>query len=447
MRFESFSQILEYYAEIQPGAPALRFGGSTWTFSELLADVKLRAEDLKATGKTCMAVLCDGSAECVIEIFAANDAGLQVAMLDAGLSDELLALLVRYTDADALWTSDEDLEELLTPCLGNGVSDGSDRMLFFTSGTTQSSKAVVLTGKSLCSSAWNGSQMLPLKSGDCLLCMLPLAHVFGFVCGLLWGLSCGACTALGQGARYYLSDFAIYRPTAVSVVPALLAYILKMNAINAELRTLLIGAGDCPPALIDASRAKGLSVSFGYGLTETSSGVAISTGGDLYAMDVCPDDRIEIAADGEILIDAPTCMMQGYYKDPDTTRDAFEGSLLKSGDLGFLDEQGRLHITGRKKDMLVLSDGTKIFLPEYEAELAKALPEGEFAVELKDGRPVLIWCGAASKDELKKQMRPAMEKLPRGQQITDIITMAGPLPRTATGKIKRWELRQKAGLE
>ena len=121
----------------------------------------------------------------------------------------------------------------------------------------------------------------------------------------------------------------------------------------------------------------GLRVSFGYGLTETSSGVAISVKGDPYAMEVCPDDTITIAEDGEILIEAPTCIMQGYYKRPDATREVLRGGVFHTGDLGMFDENGLLHITGRKKDMLVLPDGTKIFLPEYEAAIMQALGHTE----------------------------------------------------------------------
>ena len=458
MRFESFSKMLEYYAEEQPQAPALKYGEKALSFAALASEVRAAADRYRAENKSCLAVLADGSLDCVISIFAANAAGLTIVMLDPSLPEDLLAKLTVHTEADALWTADEELAEILAPAIETaaktaGATDRSgspqspDRLLFFTSGTTSSSKAVVLTGKSLCSSAWNGSQMLPLVPDDTLLCMLPLAHVFGFICGLLWGLSCGACVALGQGPRAYISDFKLYRPTAVSVVPALLAFMLKAGAINPELKTLLIGAGDCPQHLIDAAKAKGLHVSFGYGLTETSSGVAISTGGDPYAMDICPDDTVTIAEDGEVLLYAPTCMMQGYYKDPEGTAKVLRGGVLYTGDLGRIDENGRLHITGRKKDMLVLADGTKIFLPEYEAALAKILKSAELAVDLKGERPVLICPKEEAREDLLEKLRPAMEKLPRGQQLTGIITVNGPLPRTATGKIKRWELRQKAGLQ
>ena len=442
MRFDSFEHLLSHFALSTPDAPALRYEGTTLSFAALFQSVQKRAEELRKGGKSCLGVLCDGSLENVIEIFAASLAGLQIVLLDASLEEDVLKTLIRYTDVDLLW-GDEELCDELSLALMAGVKDGRGKILFFTSGTTERAKAVVLTDHSLCQSAWNGSAKLPLSSDDTLLCLLPLGHVFGFVCGLLWGLSCGACVALGRGARHYLDDCDFYRPTAVSVVPLLLGFLLKQKCINPELKLVLVGAGDCPPALLQAAGALGIRVSFGYGLTETSSGVAISVSGDPYAMEVCPDDTITLAEDGEILIEAPSCMMQGYYKRPDATRAVLRHGVFHTGDLGRFDEEGKLHITGRKKDILVLPDGTKIFLPEYESALMQALGHTELAVTLRGERPLLVYSGEGDREKLREKLGELMRTLPRGQQIADILITDEPLPRTATGKIKRWELQQK----
>ena len=356
MRFNRFADLLDHWTAVAPDAPALRYGEKRCTFAHLRDLVHRRADSLREERKTCVGVLSDGSLDCVVEIFAANLAGMQIVMLDENAPEELLRRLIVYTDIDTLW-GDPDLAEELSPALTAGVENGEGRILFFTSGTTEQAKAVVLTDHSLCQSAWNGSEKLPLSPRDTLLCLLPLGHVFGFVCGLLWGLSCGACVALGRGARHYADDCAYYAPTAVSVVPLLLGFLLKTGAVNPELKLILVGAGDCPPALLSAAAARGIRVSFGYGLTETSSGVAISVSGDPLAMEICPDDTVTLADDGEILIQAPTCMMQGYYKMPQATDAVLKDGVLYTGDLGRFDEDGKLHITGRKKEMLVLSDG------------------------------------------------------------------------------------------
>ena len=444
MRFDSFEDILSYWASQNPDHTALRYEQEACSYRELLLRIQARAEELKASGKTCLGLLSDGSLRCVIELFAANSAGLQVVLLDESAPESVLRGLIAYTDIDLLW-GDEELCEELKGNLTHGVTDGERKILFFTSGTTERAKAVVLTDYSLCQSAYNGSAMLALNPEDTLLCLLPLGHVFGFVCGMLWGLNCGATVALGRGARHYLDDLDYYRPTAVSAVPRLLGFLLQKNCINEELKLVLVGAGDCPPQLMEAVKARGVRVSFGYGMTETSSGVAISVSGDPYAMEICPDDTVTIAEDGEILIAAPTCMMQGYYKWPQYTEEVLRHGILSSGDLGYFDGDGRLHITGRKKDILVLGDGTKIFLPEYEAELIRRLGNPELAVTLREDRPVLVYDGMAEKKDLWEKLRPMMEQLPRGQQLTDIIFAGEPLPRTASGKIKRWELQQKVG--
>ena len=442
MRFDGFEHLLSHFAETSPDAPALRYESETLSFSALHRRVKSRAEELKAEGKSCLGLLCDGSLDNVIEIFAGNLAGLQLVLLDASLDADVLKTLIRYTDVDSLW-GDEDLKEELELSLMEGVKDGERKILFFTSGTTERSKAVVLTDYSLCQSAWNGSEKLPLSPEDTLLCLLPLGHVFGFVCGLLWGLSCGSCVALGRGARHYIDDCGFYKPTAVSVVPMLLGFLVKMRCVNPELKLVLVGAGDCPPALLGAAGAMGLRVCFGYGLSETSSGVAISVKGDPFAMEVCPDDTITLAEDGEILIEAPTCMMLGYYKRPDATRAVLRDGVFYTGDLGMFDEAGLLHITGRKKDMLVLSDGTKIFLPEYESALMQILGHTELAVTLVGGKPALVFSGEGDEKVIREKIGALTRSLPRGQQIAEIIVTDEPLPRTATGKIKRWELQQK----
>ena len=444
MRFQGFDDLLRHYAEVSPEKTALLDSGTALSYEALLRRVQDRAEELRASGKTCIGVLCNGSLPCVVEIFAASLAGMQIVLLDENSPVSMLRGLIAYTDIDTLW-GDPDLCEELVGCLTEGVTDGSGKILFFTSGTTERSKAVVLTDHSLCQSAYNGSAKLPLSPDDRLLCLLPLGHVFGFVCGLLWGLSCGAEVALGRGARHYIDDCAYYRPTAVSVVPRMLGFLLQQNCLNDELRTLLVGAGDCPKELLQAVKNRGIRVSFGYGLTETSSGVAISVGGDPYALEVCPDDVITVAEDGEILIAAPTCMMQGYYKWPQYTEEVLRHGVLSTGDLGYFDGDGCLHVTGRKKDMLVLGDGTKIFLPEYEAGVAKALGHTEIAVILQDDRPVLVYSGEADRNTLLEQLRPLMRQLPRGQQLRDIVITDEPLPRTASGKIQRWDLQQKVG--
>ena len=446
MRFHSFSEMLCHFASVAPDAPALYYGRkerAACSFSELKRRVDRRAAELSASQKTCIGILSDGSLSCVVTVFAAVQAGLQTVMLDENLPVSALGQAIRYAGADLLW-GDPDLCEELEPFLTGGIGTGSGKILFFTSGTTDSSKAVVLSERSLMASAWNGSELLPLSPDDILLCMLPLNHVFGFVCGLLWGLSSGAAVALGRGPRHYHEDCCFFRPTALSAVPLLLGFLLRQNVLNLELKLILVGAGDCPSSLLEAVKQCGIRISFGYGLTETSSGVALSLGSDPYAMTVCPEDTVEIAPDGEILITAPTCIMEGYYNRPAETDLVLRNGVLYTGDLGYLDQKNCLHITGRKKEIIVLGDGTKLYLPEYERECAEVLRTQELCILLSDGKPALLLGSAAPEDpsSVLERLSCVLEKRPRGQQLKKVLFYDGPLPRTATGKIKRWILQQ-----
>ena len=284
-------------------------------------------------------------------------------------------------------------------------------------------------------------------------------------------MQCGASVALGRGARYYTQDLSFYRPTALSAVPMLLGFLMQHDLLNDELKLVLVGAGDCPKALLAAAAQKGISVSFGYGLTETSSGVAISvppayrcaanTGSgdsasnfDPYALEICPENTVTLAGDGEILVTGDSCMMKGYYRHPEDTAAVLRDGVLYTGDLGKWDENGRLHIIGRKKEILVLQDGTKIFLPEYESRIAAVLPGRDFAVIAPNGRPVLLLfdpdtslqvkespAADKARAEIQDRLRNIMAGLPRGQQLSSVLFTDRPLPRTATGKVKRWELQ------
>ena len=467
-KYNSFTEVLRSFSQIDPDRPLLIYeeGGAPVKKSraDFAASVLARAEEMRTFGMTCLGVLCDGSLDCVETIFASAVAGLQTVLLDENADDTLLQEQIKQTDIDILWSSDPDLVEELTPYLTDGITprtesrdssvEGSD-ILFFTSGTTASSKAVVLTDRSLLAAAYNGSCMLPLSPDDTLLCMLPLNHVFGFVCGLLWGMECGSAVALGRGARYYTQDFEFYKPTVLSAVPLLLSFLVQHKLMNSELRLVLVGAGDCSPLLLNSAVQQGVQISFGYGLTETSSGVAISVPGsssfDPFALQICPEDTVVLASDGEILISSPSCMMKGYYKHPEDTAAVLKGNLLFTGDIGKWDENGRLHVIGRKKEILVLADGTKIFLPEYEARIMAALPGRNFTVLERDGKPVLLlvdkesstWpeeMRELSRSMVQEELRGAMSQLPRGQQLSEILFTDQPLPRTATGKVKRWEI-------
>lgn len=452
IRYEGFDDLLDRMAASAPRRTAILTceGGDdvrAVTWAELAGLVSERAGALAGEGHACEAILADGTLGCVVEAFASVRAGLQVALVDPLMPNRVLEPLLQAVDADCVWASDGtrrgELNRMLEPT--SAPAFGAHGVLFFTSGTTSSSKAVLLTDGSLMSSAFNGSSLLPLSPDDVLLCLLPLSHVFGFVCGLLWGLSCGATVALGRGPRHYADDLTLFKPTAVSVVPKLLEYLVARGALNDELGLVLVGAADCSDELLGKVRANGIRASLGYGLTETSSGVALSIGEDFHAMTICPEDEVTIAEDGEILVKAPTCVMRGYYRDEEKTTAAIRDGVLHTGDKGFLDDAGLLHVEGRLKDVIALPGGTKVFLPDYEAAVSRALGEHDVAVALRGGGLTLV-CGRLTRErsdrEVMDALGPAMAAYPPGSRIGHIVRLGHALPRTAAGDIERWKLQE-----
>ena len=401
------------------------------SYAELAEMIISETERIKAKHGDIEVVRDEQSPETIVSIFAHVMAGCDIIMADPMVPDDAVS---KASAAAAAAKA------------ARPKTEGEGELLFFTSGTTSRSKIVRLTSRSFCTSAWSGQSMLACGEGDVILSILPLSHVFGVVCSMLWGFAYGATIALGRGVRHIIDDTLFFRPTILPAVPTLIGAMLKYDTLNPELKVALIGAAPCTAEVTAALRAKGIDVYLGYGLTETSSGIAITQDLDEpEALYPCPGADFRIEEDGEVTIATP-CMMQGYIG----AEPMFEGDRFFTGDLGWFDDKGRLHLKGRKKDVLLMADGTKIFCPEYEEELERLTGLPDLGVTMKDGHAVLVAGSLSNDPAIEADMRAKLLKtvgkynksLQRSQQIYDVIVRAESLPRTATGKIKRYELQE-----
>ena len=406
---------------------------ATLTYGEALS----RIEAFPLPEETTVGLFLDQEIDILIALFALIGKR-RLVLLNPEDQPETIIAEMQATRVEKLYGS-ADLCEEFAPYLHEKQNIEETEVLFFTSGTTSLAKAVMLTESSLLAAARNGSSLLPLKQEDVLLSMLPLSHVFGFVCALLWPLYCGASVALYRGRRMMFFDFAFFQPTATTLVPQMAGFFLAKGLYNPELKLILIGAGDCPDAVLQGIAKLGIRVSFGYGLTETSSGIALSLGDEPRAFTICPDYDLRIAEDGEILVHSKTTLMKGYFEDDKATKAVLKGDVLYTGDLGYLDEHGRLHLCGRKKDTLVFSDGTKLYLPEYEAKLVTYLgEEADFAIGLDaKGRLTLVIFGPR---DYKDEAMAFNATQSRNRQIVKIVRLTRKPDRTKTGKIQRYKL-------
>ena len=411
------------------------------SYKDLAEMIITESYHVKAECSDVEVVKYEQTVDSLVDIFAHVLAGCDVIIADPRVPDGFNEFAYKAAQAD------RNIRERQRDEFGHIAGKGGEgELLFFTSGTTSSSKIVRLSSQSLCISAWSGQCMLACGEGDVILSNLSLSHAYGFVCAMLWGLAYGATVALGRNVHRFTGDSLFFKPTIIPAVPSQIDEMLQADAINPELRVVLIGGAPCPQFLVDRLKEKGIAVYVGYGLTETSSGIAISQDLDEPdAMYPCPGADIRIEEDGEISVATP-CMMLGYLG----RGQMLEEGRFFTGDLGWLDEKGRLHLKGRKNDVLVLSNGDKIFCPEYEETLEHMSGLPDLAVIIKGGDAVLV-VGSCPKDpgisaDIRKKLLKEVDRfnksIPHSRQISDVIMSTDPLPRTVTGKLKRYELQE-----
>ena len=450
--YRTFSELLEDWS--LSSAPALLYGDpiSSISYSELAGLIRREAENIRSERAVRRLIVTDHEVRTIVNIIACAVAGCDTVLADESLNDETLATITKMVCPDSIHCSDRDLYEYLCEsrpkkphpfALPRHKAGEEGCLIFFTSGTTSQSKAVVLTPRSLLRCTYSGQCMLSCHPDDVLLSVLPFSHVFGFVCGLLWGLTYGATVALGRGSKYLLADCEHFRPTILPTVPSIISVLVQRRSLNRELSTVLIGAAPPNTETMLALGSSGRKIYVGYGLTETSSGLAItknlSEPNELYP---CPDVDICIEADGEISVTTP-CMMEGYLTfAPKESFTPAHGKRFYTGDLGFLTRDGALVLTGRKKDLLILPDGTKIFCPDYEETLAPMIGTDDIALVLRDHKPVLIVGGMSSDryQSIATVVEDFNSMKPHSGRIYDVILQEAQLPRTSAGKLRRWQV-------
>jgi len=277
--------------------------------------------------------------------------------------------------------------------------------ILYTSGTTGQSKGVVLTQGNLLFNA----QSLAFAYGDRpferKLNFLALSHVFAQTNDFYSTLVAGCELALARSRETILEDCQLVQPTFINGVPAFYQRVYRTlcearrenepGALRQILggRIELCNSGGAPLSdhLHDYFQSQGIPLLQGYGLTETSPVISVSTpeadrrgcvGRPLAGVEV------RIAHDGEIVTRGPQ-VSPGYYRDDEATAEANREGWFHTGDLGQLDTDGFLRITGRKKEMIVLTNGKKVAPLALEAALL-ADPLFHQAIVLGDGQNYLV---------------------------------------------------------
>ncbi len=297
------------------------------------------------------------------------------------------------------------------------VDSNAMNILLFTSGTTEAAKAVMLSHKNICSNLMGMCSMVYIDEKDTFLSVLPLHHTYECSCGFLCQLYRGSAIAYCEGLRHIQKNIKESKTTVMLGVPLIFEaiyrriwkqaakdpkklkklktgirisnFLKKFNiditrklfrpihdSFGGHLRLFISGAAAMDPEVAKGFQELGIHIIQGYGLTECAPIVAVNR--DVYFKNDAaglPLPEMEVRIDspneegiGEIVAKGPNVML-GYYENPETTAQALKEGWFYTGDLGFIDSDGFVHITGRRKNVIVTRNGKNIYPEEIETLL------------------------------------------------------------------------------
>lgn len=360
----------------------------------------------------------------------------------------------------------------------DNIKIDSDAMcaIFYTSGTTSEPKGVMLSHKNIVSDTIATSKSV--KVADSSLLTLPLHHTYGFVASVTIPMLIGSSIFINSSVRYLMRDIKFSKPEYIAVVPLIAETMYKkiwesakdsgkekmlkslinisdtlykigidlrrklfsnvIESFGGNLKIMVVGGAPIDHKCVKGLTSFGIKVLVGYGITECSP--VVSTVRNKH---YCPksvgtvhpgvDVRI---VDEEIQVRGNTVFL-GYYKDPAATESVFDGEWFKTGDIGEFKE-GFLYITGRIKNLIILSNGKNVSPEELEYHLKSNIPEiKEIVVYSKDRNIVAeIYADDNDMDFIKKEIFRLNKNMPVYKQIKEVCFRSTEFEKTTTKKIK-----------
>ncbi len=301
--------------------------------------------------------------------------------------------------------ADNNLSDILAkyqPKEQEAVSPDSLAAIVYTSGTTGLSKGVMLTHANLIDNTM--CQDNEATPEDSVLTVLPIHHVYCFTCDILCSLRYGDTVCVNDSLMRIAMNLQLFKPTILLLVPMIAQTICKQIKAAAKaknlpaaavaqaffggrLKGILSGGAYLHPEVVAEYKSFGIPIAQGYGMTECSPRISTATVDTVNVGDVgtvVNGCTVKIV-DGEITVKSPS-VMQGYYKNPEATAEALtEDGWLRTGDLGYVDEESRVFITGRKKNLIILSNGENVSPEELENKFAVSDIVAEIMVYGEEG--------------------------------------------------------------
>lgn len=359
------------------------------------------------------------------------------------------------------------------------ISPNSLACIIFTTGTTGKRKGVMLSQQNLMAGATQAAAVTDVRQYKRALATLPNYHVLELSATYLSAMYSGVELYFGKDVKYFAKNLKKEMPEIIQVVPLFLQIIEKKikNGIKSvgvrkfnfavnickiasyikvdlykkllgsiyaelggELKTFVVGGAFLSSETVCFFQKIGIKVLQGYGMTETVGAVSCNREYEINAKSIgtpMPFSELRIK-DGEVQVRGKNVML-GYYKEPELTREAFDEGWLKTGDLGYMDEKGFLYLTGRKKNLIILSDGENINPEMFEEEIQDRCEDiSEIMVFQQDNKIMAaIYSESGKQSDIHDAIDVFNKTVPYSQRIQDVIFSVTPLPRTGNGKLKR----------
>lgn len=429
-QINTMQDVICYAAETYGDNPAIRYKVKkeivTKTFRDVKADSEAFSRLLEHFGMVGdhVAVIGPATYEWIISYFGTANSGSVIVPLDAQLPAKEVCELLNRADIhmlvyDSLRKDVAAMAQEICPevrhfvCMQTELGQllqehaGSfqctldpDKMtaILFTSGTTGKSKGVMLTHRNLTDNAVCLDMKIP--AGTVSMTLLPIHHAYCFTMDILKGLYIGVVICINDSIMHVSKNLKLFKPEIVLLVPMVIESVYKKlkeaggllpkkmvakAGLGGNLKTIVSGGAFLPPELVSEFKEYGITVLQGYGMTECSPVISTNLFWEAKEGSVgklLPNCEAKVV-DGELWIKGSSVML-GYYKMPEETKEALEDGWLRTGDLGYVDEDGFVFLTGRKKNLIILKNGENVSPEELENEISKDPLVKEIIVREKD---------------------------------------------------------------
>lgn len=307
--------------------------------------------------------------------------------------------------------------------------------ILFTSGTTGKSKGVMLSQRNLAENATCLDMKIPERT--VILSVLPIHHAYCLSMDILKGISLGSVICINDSLMRIAKNMKRFEPDMILMVPLMLetiakkledtsmlpAKLIKKKVFGKNLHTICSGGAYLNPELIDLYEKYGIRIQQGYGMTECSPVISTNLSWNIRKDSVgqlMPNCEAKVV-DEELWVRGSSVMM-GYYQMPEETKEALVDGWLRTGDLGYVDEERFVYLTGRKKNLIITKNGENVSPEELENKIGSARLVQEILVREAEGMieaeifPDMEYAG-------KKRIRDVAASL---QQIIDEYNREAP---------------------